>query len=134
MLEICEKYWEEFSVAYSPTKMVCVAFRRQKVKVTTCVKLCGDMLKWVDKVKHLGNHLQYNLCEAKEVTMKKNNLIQRVNYLIGLHSDEVLTPSSLRFSLLNVPISMEPKHGTSMTRPLKTFKEHGIAVLGSYSN
>ncbi len=48
--------------------------------------------------------------------------------------DKVLTPSSLRFSLLNVPIYMEPKHGTSRTRPLKTFKEHGIAVLGGYSN
>ncbi len=40
---------------------------------------CGATLKWVDKVKHFGDHLQYNLCEAKEVTMKKSDLIQRVN-------------------------------------------------------
>ncbi len=62
MLEICGKYREECSVDYNHTKTVCVAFSRQKVEVKTTVKLCGAMLKWVDKVKHLGNHLQYNLC------------------------------------------------------------------------
>ncbi len=72
MLEICGKYGEEFSVDYNPTKTVCVVFSRRRIEVKTSVKLCGAMLKWVDKVKHLGNHLQYNLCEAKEVTMKKS--------------------------------------------------------------
>ncbi len=86
------------------------------------MKLYGATLKWVDKVKHLGNHLQYNLCEAREVTMKKNDLIQRVNQP-PRYTQTVLTSSCLRFSLLNVPISMEPK-------PLMTFKQHGIAVLG----
>ncbi len=57
-----------------------MAFSKWKVEVKTSVKLC--MLKWVDKVKHLGNHLQYNICEAKEVTMNKSNLIQRVNTLL----------------------------------------------------
>ncbi len=85
MLEKCGKYWEEFSVDYNPTKTVYVVFRRQKVEVKTSVKLCWATLLWVDQVKHLGNHLQYNLCEAKEVTMKKCDLIQRVNtFLVTL--------------------------------------------------
>ncbi len=37
--------------------------------------------KWVDKVKHLDNHLEYNLSEIKEGTMKKSDLIQ-VNTLL----------------------------------------------------
>ncbi len=41
---------------------------------------------------------------------------------IWLHSDKVLTPSFLMFSFLIVPILIEPKHGTSRTRPLNTFK------------
>ncbi len=82
MLEICGKYGEECSVDYNASKTVCVTFNRWNVGVKTSVKLCGAMLKWVDKVKHLGNHLQYNLCEAKEVTMKKSDLIQRVKTLL----------------------------------------------------
>ncbi len=82
MLEICGKYGEEFRVDYNLTKTVCVVFGRQKVEVKTSVKLCGAILKWVDKVKHLGNYLQYNLCNAKKVTMKKSDLIQRVNTLL----------------------------------------------------
>ncbi len=65
MLEICGKYGEEFSVDYNPTKTVCVAFSKQKVGVKTNVKLCGPTLKWVDKVKNLGDHLEYNMSEIK---------------------------------------------------------------------
>ncbi len=105
------------------------------MELKTSVKLCGATLKWVHKDKHLDNHLQYNLCEAKEVTMKKSDLIQRMNtLLVTLRQSTDTITSSLRLSLLNVPISMEPKHGTSRTRHLKTFKEHGIAMLGGYLN
>ncbi len=94
MLEICGKYGEEFSVHYNPTKTVCVVFSRRKVEVKTSVELCRATLKWVDKVKHLSNHLQYNLCEAKEVTMKKNDLMQRVNTLLvtlGRRTDTIIS-------------------------------------------
>ncbi len=94
MLEICGEYGEEFSVDYNHKKTVCVVFSRRKVEVKTSVELCGAMLKWVDKVKHLGNHLQYNLCEAKEVTMKKSDLIQRVNTLLvtlGRSTDTIIS-------------------------------------------
>ncbi len=57
-------------------------FQQAEGGIKASVKLCGATLKWVDKVKHLGNHLQYNLCDTKEVTMKKSDLIQRVNTLM----------------------------------------------------
>ncbi len=94
MMDICGKYGEEFSFGYNPTKTVCVVFSRRKVEVKTSVQLCGATLKWVDKVKHLGNHLQYNLCKAKEVTMKKSDLIQRVNTLLvtlGRSTDTIIS-------------------------------------------
>ncbi len=97
MLEICGKYGEEFSVDYNPTKAVCVVFSRRKVEVKTNVKLCGSMLKWVDKVKYLGNHIQYNLCETNDVSMKKSDIIQRVNTLLvilGLSTDTIISKVS----------------------------------------
>ncbi len=96
-MEICGKYGEEFGVDYNPTKTVCVVFSRWKVEVKTSVELCGALLKWVAKIKHLGNHLQYNLCETKEVTMKKSNLIQRVNTLLVTLGRSTDILSSLRF-------------------------------------
>ncbi len=56
MMEICTKYGEKCRVDYNPTKTTCVAFSRQKVEIINSVKLYGAMLKWVDKVKHLGNY------------------------------------------------------------------------------
>ncbi len=41
------------------------------MEVKTSVQLCWATLKWVDKVQDLGNHLEYNQHETKEVTMKK---------------------------------------------------------------
>ncbi len=82
MLQISVKYEEKMSVDSNPTKIVFVAFSRQKIFVKTGVKLCGAMLRWVEKVKYLVNHLQYNLCEAIEVTMKKKDIIQRLNNLL----------------------------------------------------
>ena len=82
MLEICEEYGHEYSVDYNPTKTVCVLFNRRKVHAKPDVQLCGATLKWVDKVKHLGNYLESNLQETTEITVKKSDLIQRVNSLL----------------------------------------------------
>jgi hypothetical protein len=82
MLEICEEYGDEYSVDYNSTKTVCVLFSRRKVTVKPEVQLHGATLKWVNKVKHLGNHLESNLRETTEITMKKSDLIQRVNTLL----------------------------------------------------
>jgi hypothetical protein len=94
MLVICDEYGEEYSVEYNPIKTVCVAFSRRKVCVKSDIYLSGQKLRWVDSVKHLGNHLEANLSESKEITMKKNDLIQRVNTLIvtlGKSSDAVIS-------------------------------------------
>jgi len=93
MLAICDEYGEEYSVEYNPIKTVCVAFSRRKVRVKPDIYLSGQKLRWVDSVKHLGNHLGANLSESKEITMKKSDLIQRVNTLIvtlGKSSDAVI--------------------------------------------
>ncbi len=63
MLKICEEFGEEYSVEYNPTKTVCVLFSRQKIVHKSDIQLCGSTLKWVDHVKHLGNHLESNLSE-----------------------------------------------------------------------
>ncbi len=82
MLKICEEFEEEYSVEYNPTKTVCVLFSRRKIVHKPDIKLCGSTLKWVDHVKHLGNHLESNLSEVAEIRMKKSDMIQRVNTVV----------------------------------------------------
>ncbi len=96
----------------------------------SCVELCSSgLMKWSTLV------ITFSTICVKQKKLPWRRATSYKEWTPSwLHSDEVLTPSSLRFSLLNVPISMEPKHGTSRTRHLKAFKEHGIIVLGGYSN
>jgi hypothetical protein len=83
MLHTCEKFGEHFSVKYNPTKTVCVLFSKGNKISEPAVYLSGSKLCWVKEVKHLGNYLNCNLSENKEVRVKKGDLIQRVNSVLA---------------------------------------------------
>ena len=90
MLHTCEKFGEQFSVKYNPTKTVCVLFSRGNNMYEPAVYLSGSRLSWVKEVKHLGNYLNSNLTEDKDVRIKKGDLIQRVNsVLVSLGCSDV---------------------------------------------
>ncbi len=82
MVKKCEEFGEEYSVKYNPTKTVCVLFNCGKIVHKPDIQLCGSTLKWVDHVKHLGNHLESNLSEVTEIMLKKSDMIQRVNSVV----------------------------------------------------
>ena len=94
MLKVCETFCKEYDLQFNPTKSVCVPFNRSsKISNMPTITLCDTVLKWEDKVKHLGNYIMYNLSEASEINVKKGDLVGRVNVAIvnlsGM-SDEVL--------------------------------------------
>ncbi len=94
MLKICEEFGEEYSVEYDSTKTVCVLFSSRKIFHKPDIQLCGRTLKWVDHVKHLGNHLESNLSEVTEIRMKKSDIIQRVNTVVvslGKSNDMIIS-------------------------------------------
>ena len=63
MLKTCETYANDFNLIFSTdtnpnkSKTKCIAFLRQKRELDK-PKLCGNMLPWVDSVKHLGNTIE----------------------------------------------------------------------------
>ena len=79
MINTCEEFGKEFSVIYNPSKTVCVLFSRTKNLVKPIVHLNGKELAWVNDVKHLENYLECGLREAKEIRVKKSDLIKRTN-------------------------------------------------------
>ena len=61
-------------------KRLNVFFTPEEVSTTSpVIKLCGKQIKWVDKVKHLGNVISSNTSESADMKHKKGDLIQRVN-------------------------------------------------------
>ena len=94
MVKTCEMFGQEYSVDYNPTKTICVLFGRRRALDKPRVELCGTPLSWVDRVKHLGIHLEYNLRETTEIRMKKSDMIQRVNttlVTLGVGNDKVIS-------------------------------------------
>lgn len=92
MLQICQKFAEEYSVKYNGDKTVCMIFSKKDIE-KPIVELCGIKLKWVQSVKHLGTYLDSNMSEITEIFKKKHDLVQRVNYIVstlGNCSDEIV--------------------------------------------
>ena len=86
LLRICEDFAVEYSVNYNAEKTVCMLFSKRDV-FKPSVKLCGTELKWVQSVKHLGTYLDDNMSEETEIRKKKQDLIQRVNYIVSTLGD-----------------------------------------------
>ena len=57
MLDICTEYGEEFDVKYNPDKSECICFSRKNASIDYAMNLKGQKLKWVKKIKHLGNYV-----------------------------------------------------------------------------
>ena len=58
------------------------------------VKLCDKELKWVDSVRHPGTNLNNVMTETIEIRKKKQDLVQRVNYVLSILdncNDEIIT-------------------------------------------
>ena len=83
MLKICENFGRTFGVKYNSKKTVCMLYSREKVVDKPIVTLCGDVLTWVDSVKHLGHTITYNLSEEVDVKLKKSDLFCRVNTAVA---------------------------------------------------
>ena len=82
MLKICEEFSKEYDVSFNSKKTKCICFSKNLVNDVPVVHLQGDVLEWSTHVKHLGNHLAYNLSEQKEIRNKQSDFIRRVNSII----------------------------------------------------
>ena len=99
MLNLCDEFGQQYGMAFNPKKSMCVKFTRQKSHSLPAVRLSGNLLQWVQDVKHLGNYISYNLKENYEVKMKKCDLVGRVNMFIASFGD---IPENALVKLFNV--------------------------------
>ena len=88
MLHTCEEYASEHNLTFSTNENVnksktkCIIFGESKSKDLRCMKLCGDILPWVKRIKHLGSDITNEVCSVKEDIMQKRaSYISRNNEL-----------------------------------------------------
>ena len=84
MMDICESFGKTYGMKYNPTKTVVMCMTDRKEATLPNVKLCGESLTWVDKVKHRGNIIRADLKENDEMTKKRGDLISRVNNISAM--------------------------------------------------
>ena len=80
MLKICHNFAQSNSIIFNNTKTVCIKFGKEIVKNNKAV-LDTHVLKWMDKVKHLGNFINIDCNEISDCNFKKSLFIGYVNKL-----------------------------------------------------
>ena len=83
MLEICAKFAAEYSVAFNPSKTVAIPFCPRNLGVLGTPILNGTAIAWANEVKHLGNYVQSNLDDSRDIRYKRSVFIGSVNKLIS---------------------------------------------------
>ena len=71
MLKICHNFAQSNSIIFNNKKTVCIKFGREIAKNEKAV-LDKHVLKWMDKVKHLGNFINKDCNEISDCNFLKN--------------------------------------------------------------
>ena len=78
MLEICAKFADNFDITINSKKTLCIKFG-ESLNRKECAKLNGNIIKWVDHIKHLGNFLDSTLSDKLDTRSKISEFIGYVN-------------------------------------------------------
>ena len=80
MLKICHNFAQSNSIIFNNKKTVCIKFGKEIVKNEKAM-LDTHVLKWLDKVKHLGNFNNTDCNEITDCNFKKSLFIGYLNKL-----------------------------------------------------
>ncbi len=110
MIDICKEFGIEFDVNYNEKKTVAICFNRSKEMIQFDVYLNNKKLQCVDKVKHLGISIRFNLLDDHEIRRKKGDFIGRTNSLRAQYG-KLSSDVQSRFCNNTVHTSMGQRHG-----------------------
>ncbi len=82
LVNVCEEYGTEYNVKFNEKKTVCICFGQKNENVYD-IKMNGKSLKWSNEVKHLGNYINSECNEKKDIQFKKGIFLTAVNKLLA---------------------------------------------------
>ena len=81
ILYICEQFAREYNVMWNCGKTKCMRVGSGGVPPLRPITLNGTVLKWKQKVKHLGNFVRHDLNDHDDIMYKKGLFVSYVNKL-----------------------------------------------------
>ena len=97
MLYICESFAVECHVMFNPKKTTCIAIGSDGKLPSKNLYLNGSSISWTNRVKHLGNVINFDLSDKEDILYKKSVFITQVN---SLNSKFASVQSLIRGKLL----------------------------------
>ena len=84
LLNICEEYGKEFSVAFNAVKSVCMQVSKvsQSSVIDLQFTLEGRSLKFVERCTHLGHIISARLDDKCDIVSRRNSLCGKVNNVL----------------------------------------------------
>ena len=85
MINICERFGIDYHVSFNSSKTYCIKFSNNS-KTSECNKsvyMNGEKLQWKKTIKHLGNLMNWNLCDGEDIEYKRGQFTGSVNKLVS---------------------------------------------------
>src|SRR6266536_2543326 len=86
MLEICDNYAKDFSVAFNASKSKCLVIRPHGSRTSGLLKpsfhVGGDTIEIVKKWPHLGHIITDTLSDVDDVNSRRNSLVGQINNVL----------------------------------------------------
>ena len=81
MIDICEEFGTEYDVLFNAKKTLGICYGNNTSTSIRPIYLNGEVIKWQNDVKYLGNILSHDLSDAADIRLKKGSFITSVNKL-----------------------------------------------------
>ena len=81
MMTTCEEFGPKYDVRYNPQKTLVMQIG-QTTKHYADITLNGDVIKWTDNAKHLGNVINTQNDDSNDIRCKRNDFIARSNSVL----------------------------------------------------
>jgi len=82
MLSICKSFAAEYNITFNAKKTMCIKFG-SPVTDDDKVYLDRTLIKWVERIKHLGNTVNVKLNDVNDCDSKRGLFTASVNKLLG---------------------------------------------------
>ena len=97
LVKTSESFASEYGVTFNAKKTECICFSKNACPLQRQVKVNGQHVKWIDKVKYLGIILTNDMCDDADIRAKRGEFIGSVN---RLNAQFRVVPDQIRIRLL----------------------------------
>ena len=97
-------YFQKWKLTVNPQKTQAITFSRKKTEITECIRIQGQQIPWVDKVKYLGITLDKKISWAPAIKARVNLAYPALKRLYPLIAPNSKLKTEIKITLYKVCI------------------------------